>query len=739
MKSNNLKGDISGAFSVAVTAIPQSIGYGLIAFALLGPNFFGTAATLGILAAVIGGSVAALAGGTSIQISGPKAPLTMIYAAVVASLVGQAQGIYQQSGFELNAVTIVVLASVSLFVAAVFQLLLGTLKFGGVVKYVPYTVVSGFMNGVALLIIGSQLRPFLGLAPDTEFFQVVSQPGLIEPLTLMIGAITLGTVYLARHYVRVIPGVLVALILGSLLHHTLDRFQPGLQLGSLLGAIDMDVSGVGGIVRIQELLNIPGIMLLLPALLISGLVLGLISSMESLLSAVVCDNLTGERHDSNRELIGQGFANLLCSAAGALPSAGSIPRSVQNYRAGGRTAFSGVAGGVMVLLMFSTLSPVIGMVPLAVIAGLLMSVALDLFDDWTKNLVGKLRTHRSQRKEVLVDLGVAALVAGTTVSINIVAAVGVGIAIASILFMARMGKSVVRRTYTGDNVRSRKIRSRVEMESLARNGSSITVYELQGPIFFGSADRLAADIELAAEQMSYVILDLQRVTDIDSTGAKILARLAKHMRTIDHYLLVSSINEDQPLWDFLEVMDVVKEIGDDFFFPDTDCALEWTEDDLLQSMIATTGLDNVPLANMDIMNNMQEDELKLLQQMLKQEFWHKKQAVFREGDTETDLYIVIKGSVSIKKHLSDSVESKRLVTFGPGSVFGEMALIDNSPRSADAWADTNCELMRLPHAAFLELCRDHPQVANKLLSNIATEISFKLRRTSAALASMEST
>ena len=125
--------------------------------------------------------------------------------------------------------------------------------------------------------------------------------------------------------------------------------------------------------------------------------------------------------------------------------------------------------------------------------------------------------------------------------------------------------------------------------------------------------------------------------------------------------------------------------------------------------------------------------------MLKQEFWHKKQAVFREGDAETDLYIVIKGSVSIKKHLSDSVESKRLVTFGPGSVFGEMALIDNSPRSADAWADTNCELMRLPHAAFLELCRDHPQVANKLLSNIATEISFKLRRTSAALASMEST
>jgi SulP family sulfate permease len=461
--------------------------------------------------------------------------------------------------------------------------------------------------------------------------------------------------------------------------------------------------------------------------------------MESLLSAVVCDNLTGERHNSNRELIGQGFANLLCSAVGALPSAGSIPRSAQNYRAGGRTALSGVVCGVLVLLMFSVLSPVIGMVPLAVIAGLLMSVALDLFDDWTKNLIGKLRTHRSQRKEVLIDLSVVALVAVTTVSINIVAAVGVGVAIASILFMARMGKSVVRRTYTGDNMHSRKMRSRREMETLVQQGSSITVYELQGPIFFGSADRLTAVIEQTTEQIGYVILDLQRVTDIDSTGAKILARLAKQLRTSDHYLLVSSINEDQPLWEFLEVMDVVKEIGNHFFFYDTDCALEWAEDHLLNSIVSTSGFDDVALANMDIMNDMDDDELNLLQQLLKREFWHQEQAVFREGNLETDLYIVLKGSVSIKKQLPDGVESKRLVTFGPGGVFGEMALIDKSPRSADAWADNDCELLRLPHAAFVKLCREHPQVANKLLTNIAKEISFKLRRTSASLASLEST
>ena len=250
---------------------------------------------------------------------------------------------------------------------------------------------------------------------------------------------------------------------------------------------------------------------------------------------------------------------------------------------------------------------------------------------------------------------------------------------------------------------------------------------------------MAAEIEQTARQIGYVILDMQRVTDIDSTGAKILARLAKHMRTFDHYLLVSNINEDQPLWDFLEVMDVVKEIGTHYFFRDTDCALEWAEDHLLNSMVKTASLDDVTLANMDIMNNMHCVDLNLLQKVLKREIWHQEQTVFREGDMDSDLYILLKGSVSIKKQSFDRVESKRLVTFGPGSVFGEMALIDKSPRSADAWADTDCELLRLPHEAFVDMCREHPQVANKLLINIAREISFKLRRTSASLASLEST
>ena len=152
---------------------------------------------------------------------------------------------------------------------------------------------------------------------------------------------------------------------------------------------------------------------------------------------------------------------------------------------------------------------------------------------------------------------------------------------------------------------------------------------------------------------------------------------------------------------------------------------------------ATMDFDDVALSSMDLMRNMTAEDLLLPQGLFRRESLASDRQVFEEGSSDADLYVVLKGVVSIKKRLSDGGEMKRLVTFGPGSVFGEMALIDGSPRSADAWTDTDCVLLRLPHRSFLALCADHPKVANKLISNIAAEISAKLRQTTASLVSLE--
>ncbi len=338
---------------------------------------------------------------------------------------------------------------------------------------------------------------------------------------------------------------------------------------------------------------------------------------------------------------------------------------------------------------------------------------------------------------MLVYLGVMTLVALTTVSINIVAAVGVGIAIASALFMARMGNSVVRRRFSGGQVRSRKVRNGLEMETLSQAGAAIAVYELQGPIFFGTVDRLATEIESSADSIGYVVLDMQRVTDIDSTGAKILSRLGRRLRSMGHHLVVSGVRREQPLWDYFEVMDVVDELVVQYFFADRDNALEWAEDQLLVELDAAIEFDDGALSSMDLMRNMTAEDLRLLQDAFKRESLTSQHQVFEEGSIDADLYVVLKGVVSNKTRLAEGGEMKRLVTFGPGSVFGEMALIDGSPRSADAWTDTDCVLLRLPHRSFLALCADHPKVANKLITNIAAEISSKLRQTTASLVSLE--
>jgi len=186
-------------------------------------------------------------------------------------------------------------------------------------------------------------------------------------------------------------------------------------------------------------------------------------------------------------------------------------------------------GAGFVFLFFWALGPLVGSVPLAAVAGMLMYVGFDLFDGWTVSLARKLRAEARHRREVFLDLVVALAVAIITVSVNLMVAVGVGIAATSALFIARMGNAVVSRRYDGRAVRSRKMRSPIQEQYLAESGEQILVLELQGPVFFGSGDKLIAELDEVSASMCYLIRDLKRVTDIDSTGTRMLPQLKSLM------------------------------------------------------------------------------------------------------------------------------------------------------------------------------------------------------------------
>ena len=528
-----VKGDWTGGLSAAIITLPMSIAYGLAAFSALGPEFRPHAALIGLNAAIVGGFVAALLGGVPTQISGPKAPLTLIMTTVVASLAADPILFDLSTGREW-----VVLAVASLCVAAggITQVLSGWLGMGNIVKYIPYPVVSGFMNGIAILLVWNQLPSFLGLAGEDRAVQVFFDFSVVDGWTLFIGACTLVSIFVSKRRFKKIPSFLAGLTVGTAVFFMIRALGGSTQQIAAIGDLR---AGLPSPTAFSGLRHLPWDSFSSAWTLkigMYGIILGVVGSMESLMSAVAIDNVRGSRHDSKRELIGQGMGNLVASFFGSLYAAGSIPRSLANYKAGGRHHISGAICSLMILFLFLTLAPQIGKIPLSVFAAIIIYVGIHLFDRSTLRLFQAIRTPGSVRRDVSVSLLVNLGVAVITVSINLIWAVFVGVAISTAYFIVKMGTSVIRREYTAELIGSNRVRDCRQVTILNENRTAISVFELQGPIFFGSADRLAQILEARMAAATYCILDMKQVTEIDSTGAPILARLYKSLRETNKWL-----------------------------------------------------------------------------------------------------------------------------------------------------------------------------------------------------------
>jgi len=720
----NIKGDLSGAISAAIISIPLSIGYGIIVYGPLGAEFLPFAALLGIYGCLLGGICAALLGGTEIQITAPKAPLSLLLAAFVAPLVLS----LQIPDVAFRNILIVALASLCVFTAGTVQFLFGALRLGNLIKYVPYPVVSGFMNGIAVILILEQIGPLVGARGHVTLFEIFHTPTVVQPLTLVVGLTTIMVIFFGRRFIKAVPASLIGLVAGTALFYALKNIPGVSALGPVIGNFSFqwpkpDI--LSDAFRLRDNIDLAD---LFPRILITGFVLGSIGALESLLSSVAADNLAGTRHKSNKELIGQGIGNMMNAVFSALPSAGSELHNMANYRAGGRTRLSSLICGLLILLIVMTLGPIIGKIPLTVIAGIIVSVGIGLFDKWILDLIRNLSQAREQQKRIMANLAVTIVVAVITVCVNLIVAVLIGIAIASGLFVVRMGKSIVKRKYSGEQIRSKKVRSIKNNMLLEDRGKGIIVYELRGPLFFGSADNLAGEIESALSHYTYCILDMKRVNEIDSTGAKILGQISKKVTASGKYLLISYLKDNSSLSDFLKAMGVYKTLGEDCLFPDTDAALEWAEDNVLTQSLELAGAsDRIQLEQMDILRDFTPQEIHDLKQKLTRKTFSKGEIIVKEGDTDRNLFLLAKGLVSVRIHLAESDRYKRLITYSPGVTFGEMAFLDGNPRSADVWSDEDSETYVLSPAEFSVFQNESPQIAIKLVRNIGLEISERLR------------
>ena len=728
-----LKGDFLGASSAAVITIPLCIAYGLIAFAPLGSGFATKAAFIGVISAFFTCFAASLFGGTPVLITAPTAALTL----VLSSIIGYLAASPILANVPSKEIIILGLLSITVFTAGVVQLIFSFCRLGNLVKYVPYPVMAGFMNGIAVLLIMKQLRPLLGVKSKTPLYKLALHPELIEPVTCLIGIATLAMIFLFNRFFKFLPGSFFGLLGGTALYYgILHLFNPA-RIGSTVGKIDIQIIKPLFFQGVFQQVSLLDPAPLIPTLLIGGVMIGLVGSMESLLSAVVADDLTGVRHNSNRELFGQGIGNMLSAQFGCMPGAGSIPKTLDNYRAGGRTRLSGVIASLMILVIMGILGPYIGMIPLAVFAAIVVAIGIEMIDDWSVRLLRQLPKAPKFRKSIIGNLVVTVAVAIIMITVNLVLAIGIGITIASVLFISKMGRSSIRRKYMGNQIRSKKIRNREDARSLDSLGEKIVVFELHGPIFFGSGDNLVKEIHNAMKEAEYCILDMKRVHEIDSTGAKSVLSASRTLQQEDKKLFLSYLPEGRALREYLKVLGIEQKFGDDRIFSDTDAALEMAENELLLSKGLKEEAGELELGKLDVLKDLTNDDIQLLKKCMVRKEFNKDDKLIDTMEGNRDLFFLVKGSVSIRIPLIEEGRTKRLATYSAGAIFGEMAFLDGAPRSAVVSCDENSIIYSLSHGNFESLSKKQPELTQKMIWNIAKELSHRLRLTSLEVGFLE--
>ncbi len=733
----NWKGDVAGGVTAAVLTIPVSMGYGVLAFYPLGAQYVSYGILAGLYSAILASVTAVLLGANTPMIYAPRSLVSFLLSSIVLHNLMRSRGGLVDPTDVRQTMTLVLFV---VFLGGVFQALLGALRLGSLIQYVPSPVMAGFQNAAAVLIVLSQLDILLGFRQHVPPLSIAEHLGGAQPWTLLVGLVTGLGVWYAGSMSRKIPPAILGLALGSGLYYLVEAMGFGADLGPVIGAVPSSAPSPAYLLGFASLIGFTP-WSRLGSIVTAALSLAIVASLDGLLCAKTVEGTTGQRMRGNRELVRLGVGNMVSACFGGISAGINLGSSFANYRAGGRTPLSILVSAILILMAVLILPPVIAVIPRVVIAGLLVVVALQLFDLWSLHMVRRMLSGQLvQWKGMAFDLFVVALVATVAIVANLVAAVAIGVATTILSFLFRMSRSAVRRAYRGDAVRSRKTRDPRQMELLQAHGRAILVLELEGPIFFGTAEQLAGRVENALRDgVRYVVLDLKRVNEIDTTGARIVLQLNGRLKREDRHLLMSHATRNQRVADFLRDMRVLAVLTNQRVFDDTDRALEWAEDQLIAGQLGELApREHYPLERIDVFAGLDGEEIDALRELLETRTYGQGEAVIRQGDQGREMFVIARGAASVKLKLAGEGRENRLATFSAGTVFGEMALLDRQPRSATVSADEDLVCYVLTEDAFNTLTKEHGAIAIKLLANIGRELSRRLRGATRTIYELES-
>lgn len=497
----DLKGDTVAGLTVAIVALPLAMALGIAS---------GASPDKGLITAVVAGLFISAFGGSRVQIGGPTGAFVVVVFNVIA-----------QHGYEG-----LVLATL---VAGLILITAGYAKLGQLVRFIPYPVVTGFTAGIAVIIASSQVRDFFGLkmtdVPADFIPKWISYGHAIGTLDLdafIIGVLALATIILLRRYAPKAPGYLIAIILAVAATHLL-----GLQIDTI-GTRFPDMP-VGLPTPAFPAFSFEKLRSILP----SAFTIAFLAGIEALLSAVVADGMTGFRHRSNQELVGQGIANVASAMFAGLPATGAIARTATNIRAGGRTPVAGIIHALFLLVFILYAGGLMKLVPMSALGAILLVVAWGMSE--YERFLHLIRMPSDDR-------GVLLLTFVLTVLVDLTVAIAVGVVLASILFMNRMSKAQV----IADPRQQIPDDTHEDYDQRTALPADVEVFRMVGPFFFGVASQLVETLRRTGQRPKILILRLREVPFLDTTGARTLRDFALECRSLGIQLVLSG-TQPQPM------------------------------------------------------------------------------------------------------------------------------------------------------------------------------------------------
>ena len=498
--------DLMAGVIVGIVALPLAIAFGIAS---------GVSPKEGLITAIIAGFIISFLGGSSVQIGGPTGAFIVIV-----------YGIIQQFGIQGLAIATVI--------AGVMLILMGVLKLGTIIKFMPYPIIVGFTSGIALTIFTTQIKDLFGLTmsnvPADFIFKWIEYGKAISTINVwsaVIGILSILIIIYSSKFVKKIPGSLIAIIVMTVIVYIMRNYWEITGIETIGDRFEINAS-------LPEPTTIPINMETINLLFPAAFTIAMLGAIESLLSATVADGVTGDKHNSNTELIAQGVANIVTPIFGGIPATGAIARTMTNINNGGRSPVAGIVHAIVLLLILLFLIPLTNHIPMACLAGVLVIVAYNM-SEW--------RTFRSILKNPKSDVIVLLTTFFLTVLLDLTIAIEIGLLIAMLLFMKRVAETS----------QISVIRDKLDMESDAEKTADndqlvlpdkVEVYEIDGPFFFGIANKFDESMkQIGGEKPKIRIIRMRKVPFMDSTGLHNLESLYRLSKKEGIQLVLSGVND----------------------------------------------------------------------------------------------------------------------------------------------------------------------------------------------------